>query len=118
MKNELRLTDTNAGSDSQGRTWGLEGNLFWYLVIGLGMAITCFFALTVLSRASLVMSVLVAVVPIVLAMAYVGGLRHGKPPGYDRDLLELMLAGKGFGPEPGHCPPSSHPLAPEEAAHA
>lgn len=28
MKTDLRLTDTNAASDSKGRTWGLEGNLF------------------------------------------------------------------------------------------
>ena len=33
-KNELRLTDTNAASDSKGRTWGLEGGLFWWLVVG------------------------------------------------------------------------------------
>ena len=26
-KNELRFTDTNAASDSKGRTWGLEGGL-------------------------------------------------------------------------------------------
>lgn len=32
MNSELHLTDTNAASDSKGRTWGLEGNLFWYLV--------------------------------------------------------------------------------------
>ena len=35
-KNELRLTDTNAASDSKGRTWGLEGGLFWWLIGGIG----------------------------------------------------------------------------------
>ena len=37
MKAELRLTDTNAASDSKGRTWGLEGGLFWWLVGGIGV---------------------------------------------------------------------------------
>jgi hypothetical protein len=38
MKSELRFTDTNAASDSKGRTWGLEGGLFWWLVGGVGVA--------------------------------------------------------------------------------
>jgi hypothetical protein len=48
MKTDLRLTDTNAASDSKGRTWGLEGGLFWWLVGGVGVAITVFFVLVVL----------------------------------------------------------------------
>ena len=32
--NELRLTDTNAGDDSAGRVFGLEGNLYLPLVGG------------------------------------------------------------------------------------
>ena len=48
MKTELRLTDTNAASDSKGRTWGLEGGLFWWLVGGVGVAITVFFVLLVM----------------------------------------------------------------------
>lgn len=31
---ELRFTDTNSADDSKGRTWGLEGNLFWFLAGG------------------------------------------------------------------------------------
>ena len=33
-KHELRFTETNSADDSAGKTWGLEGNLFWYLVGG------------------------------------------------------------------------------------
>ena len=46
-KNELRLTDTNAASDSKGRTWGLEGGLFWWLIGGIGAGIIVFFVLLV-----------------------------------------------------------------------
>ena len=53
MKTDLRLTDTNAASDSKGRTWGLEGGLFWWLVGGIGAGITLFFVLLVMVKSSL-----------------------------------------------------------------
>jgi Flp pilus assembly protein TadB len=98
MKTELRLTDTNAASDSQGRTWGLEGNLFWFLVGGVGAGITLFFLLIVAVKAGLLLSFGIAVVPVLLALAYIYGFRQGKPPGYDRDCFEYWLTGAGFAP--------------------
>ena len=53
MKTDLRLTDTNAASDSKGRTWGLEGGLFWWLVGGVCAAIMVFFVLLVMAKTSL-----------------------------------------------------------------
>ncbi len=108
MKTELRLTDTNAASDSKGRTWGLEGGLFWWLVGGVGAGITLFFVLLVMLKCSLLTSFLSALVPILLCLAYIFGLRQGKPPGYDRDILEYVLTGHGFSPQEG--PVNSHPL--------
>ena len=99
MKTDLRLTDTNSASDSKGRTWGLEGNLFWYVVGGLAAGITIFFVLVVVVKAGLLASFSVAAVPVLLCLAYVFGLRQGKPPGYDRDCFEFWLGGPGFGPE-------------------
>ncbi|MGB9273639.1 MAG: hypothetical protein WCC08_00230, partial [Terrimicrobiaceae bacterium] len=32
---ELRFTETNSAEDSGGKTWGLEGSLFWYLTGGV-----------------------------------------------------------------------------------
>ena len=98
-KNELRLTDTNAASDSKGRTWGLEGGLFWWLIGGIGAGIIVFFVLLVMLDASLAMSFVIALVPVLLCLAYIFGLRQGKPPGYDRDLFEYVLTGRGFAPE-------------------
>ncbi len=108
MNTDLRLTDTNAASDSKGSTWGLEGNLFWWLVGGVGAGIILFFVLVVGFKAGLMTSLGVAVVPVMLCLAYIFGLRQGKPPGYDRDILEHTLGGKGFGPEPTAA--SEHPL--------
>lgn len=107
-KNELRLTDTNAASDSKGRTWGLEGGLFWWLIGGIGTGITLFFILLVMMSLSLLVSLLAALVPVVVCLAYIFGLRQGKPPGYDRDLFEYVVNGRGFSPEAHHS--CNHPL--------
>ena len=107
-KSELRLTDTNAASDSKGRTWGLEGSLFWWLIAGIGAGITLFFLLLVVVGASLGVSFLVALAPVLVCLAYIFGLRQGKPPGYDRDIFEYVLNGRGFGPEAHRS--STHPL--------
>ena len=98
-KSELRLTDTNAASDSKGRTWGLEGGLFWWLIGGIGAGITLFFVLLVVLGKSFLTSFLVALVPVVLCLAYIFGLRQGTPPGSDRDIFEHLTTGRGFGPQ-------------------
>src|SRR5438128_12658920 len=99
MKTDLRLTDTNAASDSKGRTWGLEGGLFWWLVGGLGAGITVFIIFLVILKSSLLTSLGVALIPIGVFLAYIFGLRQGKPPGYDRDIFEHVLTGSGFAPD-------------------
>jgi Flp pilus assembly protein TadB len=107
-KNQLRLTDTNAASDSKGRTWGLEGNLFWWLIGGVGAGITVFFILLVVLGSSFFVSFLVAFVPVLVCLAYIFGLRQGKPPGYDRDIFEYIFNGRGFSPEAHRS--YTHPL--------
>ena len=111
MKTELRLTDTNAASDSKGRTWGLEGGLFWWLVGGVGVAITVFFILLVMMNSSLLMACVAALVPVGLCLAYIFGFRQGKPPGYDRDCFEHWFSGGGFAPEAQTNRSMRHPLS-------
>lgn len=111
MKAELRLTDTNAASDSKGRTWGLEGGLFWWLVGGIGAGITVFFVALVVLNSSLLTSLGVALIPVGICLAYIFGLRQGKPPGYDRDIFERVLTGSGFAPETIRL---THPLAKDQ----
>ena len=107
-RNELRFTDTNAASDSKGRTWGLEGGLFWWLIGGIGGGITPFFVLLVVVGSSFFVSFLVALVPVLVCLAYIFGLRQGKPPGYDRDIFEYAFNGRGFSPEAHRS--FTHPL--------
>lgn len=110
MKAELRLTDTNAASDSKGRTWGLEGGLFWWLVGGIGAGITLFFVLLVMLSVSLLTSFLAALAPVGLCLAYIFGFRQGKPPGYDRDKFERWFSTSGFSAEINPARIPKHPL--------
>jgi hypothetical protein len=114
MKTDLRFTDTNAASDSKGRTWGLEGGLFWWLVVGVGVGITVFFVFLVILKSSLPTSFGVALVPVALCLAYIFGLRQGKPPGYDHDCFEYWTSGSGFAPEVQATRNSRHPLSEEQ----
>ena len=91
MKTDLRITDTNAASDSKGRTWGLEGGLFWWLVGGVGRGIILFFVVLVPLKSSMTAS-LPRPYPNRLSLAYIFGLRQGKPPGYDRESLNTGSA--------------------------
>ncbi len=92
--NELRHTDTNAADDSAGRAFGLEGNLYLVLVIALmgALAVLGFFGFVL--RTSWVVAGVAAGMPLGAVVAWVVGLKHGKPAGYDRDQIETWL-GRG-----------------------
>ena len=83
---ELRFTDTNAGDDSTGRVFGLDGNLYLPLVIGLVAGILLFGGLGLLG-AGYSLAGSVGAVPIAGSAIWVLGFRQGKPAGYDRDRL-------------------------------
>lgn len=108
MKENVRFTDTNAADDSKGRTWGLEGDLFW-IVVGGGFAfvmtlLLCFSAW----KMGLMTSLIIAAVPLVLSLVYIFVFRQGKPAGYDVDCLDYWLNGPGFSPDWQRLP--KHPL--------
>jgi hypothetical protein len=75
----------------------------------LGAGITVFFILVIVAKAGLLLASLLAAIPIVLALGYTYGLRQGRPPGYDRDMVERLFAGDGFGPDPASSTPERPP---------
>ena len=99
-KHELRFTETNSADDSAGKTWGLEGNLFWFIAGGAFAAVVTLLLLFSVWRWTLLSAVVPALIPLGLSVAYALALRQGKPAGYDPDLFELWLKGPGFGPQP------------------
>jgi hypothetical protein len=75
---DIRFTDTNSADDSKGKTWGLDGNLFWY-VIGGGFTSVCIMLLLFSSyRMSFFTSAAIAVIPLILMLIYVFAFRQ--PP--------------------------------------
>lgn len=93
---QLRLTDTNSADDSKGRTWGLDGNLFWHVIIGGFVFVITLLLLFSAMKMDFWSSFAIASVPFALVLAYVFLLRQGKPPGYDVDLLDGWLHGRSF----------------------
>lgn len=105
---ELRLSETNSADDSEGRTWGLEGNLFWYVAGGLVAFVATLLFLFSVIRLTFLASLLMASIPLLFCLIYVFGFRQGKPPGYDMDLLDYWINGRGF--RPTLHSQSHHPL--------
>ena len=105
---EIRFTETNSADDSQGRTWGLDGNLFWFMAGGAFAAVVILLVCFSAMRMSFFTSLLIAAMPLALCAIYVFVFRQGKPAGYDMDCLDFWLSGSGFGPNPQKQP--EHPL--------
>ena len=98
----ISSSGTNSGT-------GLEDNLFWYVTGGAFTSVITLLLVFSVMKLSFLGSLLIAVIPLGLTLAYVFGFRQGKPPGYDLDCLDYWLNGGGFGPEPQ--PRIQHPLA-------
>jgi hypothetical protein len=97
---ELRFTDTNAGDDSAGRAFGLEGNLYLPVVFGLVAGVLLFAGLG-FAGIGLPLAGTVATTPFIATLVWVLGLRYGKPSGYDRDKIDDFLGGADFTQETG-----------------
>jgi hypothetical protein len=99
VNRELRFTETNSADDSAGKTWGLEGNLFWFVVGGAFVSVTMLLLFFSMCHWDLLSALPPALIPLGVALLYALAFRQGKPSGYDIDLFELWLKGPGFGPE-------------------
>lgn len=110
---ELRFTDTNAGDDSKGRAFGLEGDLYLPVVLGIVMAIALFAGFVWVGTGPGVATA-VAALPVGVVSGWIVLFKHGKPAGYDRDKIDDLLGGGDFTREAsGKSITKNHTDAPE-----
>jgi len=88
-KAELRLTDTNAGVRFQRPHLGIGRRSLWWLVGGIGAGITLFFVFLVILSLSLTVSFVVALVPLLICLAYISGCGRANRPATTRTVLNI-----------------------------
>ena len=93
-----QIVDTHAGDDSDGRIWGIEGFNILLIIAGLILSVGLSLLLFRQQAHSPLFSFGIGSSPLVLMIAYVFGLRQGKPKRYDTDLLETLISGSAWLP--------------------
>lgn len=90
---ELRYIDTNSANDSDGRAFGLDGNLYLPVVCAVIGALGAFAALVLGLGLHVLPAGLVVGVPVSAVIAWAVVLRNGRPAGFDVDWCEQLLWG-------------------------
>lgn len=93
---DLKRTDTNAADDSRGRAFGLDGDLYLPVVIAGLISLALAAVLALLLRIGWLIAALVGAFPLAITLFWAAALRHGRPPGYDRDWFDQKLGGGDF----------------------
>ena len=84
---------TNSGVESKGSAFGLEGNLFFYLVGGL-LADMIIFGVSAESGVSAGSTIIYMLLPWPFIMAYLITFCIGKPPSYQGDFIQNIRGDK------------------------
>lgn len=98
MHSKITVTETNSGNDSKGEAFGLSGNQYLYIVISLVVSTCLILLLHLFFKCNLGIAGCFAIWPFLLTAAYIIGLKHNKPEGYDRDYVENVLYGADWAP--------------------
>ncbi|MDR1281853.1 MAG: hypothetical protein LBK99_13670 [Opitutaceae bacterium] len=94
--NELHFTDTNSADDSSGRVFGLDGNLYLPVVLGVIGSLGLVAVLGLLVGTGWFIAGVAGAVPLAAILGWALLLKHNKPAGYDRDRIEQWLGGAHF----------------------
>jgi len=100
MDEDLRISTSNSMKVSQGVAFGLEGNLFIVLLAGVLGTMFLLILLIGFIKLPLINALSVSIVPLLGVMTYLKIFRIGKPPAYQKDLIDLLLGGDTVIPHP------------------
>ncbi|MFZ0711807.1 MAG: hypothetical protein WAM53_17340 [Terrimicrobiaceae bacterium] len=100
------IVHTHAGDDSDGKIWGIEGLNILLILAGLILSVGLSMVLFRQTH-SVFVSFGTGSLPLALMVAYVFGLRQGRPRSHDTDLLETFISGAAWQPTPRQ---PRHPL--------
>jgi hypothetical protein len=92
------VVPTHAGDDSDGKIWGIEGINILLILAGLILSVGLSMMLFRQQAHSPFVSFGIGSLPLVLIVAYVFGLRQGRPKHYDTDFLETLTSGTAWVP--------------------
>lgn len=95
---QLPNTRTYAGDDSEGQILGIHFKNFLYMAAALLLSILLLLTVYRQSEGNLRKAAAIGALPLSLTMVHVFVFRQGKPPAYDRDLLETLHRGKAWLP--------------------
>lgn len=95
----LYITNTQAGDNSDGKYWGIEGMNVIIIIVGFALTLTFFLTLTKKKESNFLHTTCIGSAPLVVSISYVFGFRQGKPKSYDLDLLQTLTSGTGWQPD-------------------
>ena len=100
MDEELKVSTSNAMKVSEGVAFGLEGNLFIILLVGLLGSMFLLILLIGFIKLPLINAGIISIMPLILVVVYLKIFKIGKPPAYQKDLIDLLLGGDTAIPHP------------------
>lgn len=87
----VRLHETNEGRETQQGIAGFEGANAFFFMFAVGLGLLLFRKMSEGANPNMLMAVGVASIPMLVVMAYVFGLKQGKPASYDVELGEWII---------------------------
>ena len=111
---QLRVTNTNSGTDSDGgNVSGLSLNNFMLVVVGAVLAIMSLAMMMMMpafKEMSFFTKILAASVPLFASLGYTMLFFHNKPPGYHGDFYDQLMGGIHFNTQMVRRGQVEHPL--------
>jgi hypothetical protein len=87
----VRLHETNEGRETQQGIAGFEGANAFFFMFAIGLGMLLFRKMSEGANPNMLLAAGVAGTPMLVVMAYVFGLKQGKPPSYDIELGEWLI---------------------------